>query len=984
MPLPPDNAVFYRDIAVLALPTPRSELTKMADAPPRLTASAHPGEVHLPVVLPVPEPGKPQYVQVEFPQPFTASTLEISQPNLHGLYGTALKVQISNDGREFTTIGDCATYHFPQIVQFNKASARYYRVLFTVSNKVKNVVVDGLELHNHYRIGDIENKTAVQTAFLPPDAAPPKLPAEFVTPQDGIVDLTTKMNKDGRLVWDAPPGQWTVLRFGHTTTGATNLPAPESGCGLECDKLSKEGIEAQFAGMMNKLARDCGVKPGEKTGLVATHIDSWENGSQNWTARMREEFQKRRGYDLLPYLPVMTGRVVDSLAVSERFLWDLRQTISDLVVENYAGQAEKLSRRQGLRLSIEAYGGPCDEITYAGRADEPMAEFWMTGLGPDNYLQCPKEMASAAHIYGRRIVGAESFTSGDSEKWRQYPASIKTLGDAAFCQGVNRFVFHRYAMQPWLNYRPGMTMGPWGLHYERTETWWEQSRPWHEYLARCQVLLRQGLLAADICHLRAENAEQNFQPHNRNGYDYDNCSAEAVFTRMSVQDGRIVLPDGMNYRLLAMPQCTTMTPALLRKIASLVEAGATIVGSRPLRSPSLCNYPKCDEEVKQLADQLWADCDGKAVKEHAFGKGKVVCGRSPEKVLAAMGIPPDFEYANPKGNLHLDFIHRAAGDADIYFVANQRDAFAEAECTFRVSGKTPELWRPDSGSIKKAPVYAEKDGRIAMPLSFDPAGSVFVVFRATTADADHLVAVKHLDIHPSGNRPAFDVTLAEDGKLQVCAWRSGVVQWQTASGKSRAIAVNDVPQPVKIEGPWKLRFPPNSGAPEQATLERLISWSKHADPGVKHFSGTATYYKTIDVPRALLGNDRRLDLDLGDVQVMAQVKLNAKDLGVLWKPPYRVEITDAVKAGENRLQVNVVNLWPNRMIGDELLPEDSDRNPDGTLKAWPKWVLEGKSSPTGRCTFTTWRLWKKDDALLESGLIGPVRILTAKTIQSEL
>ena len=244
--------------------------------------------------------------------------------------------------------------------------------------------------------------------------------------------------------------------------------------------------------MMNKLVRDCGVEAGEKTGLVATHIDSWENGSQNWTARMRKEFQKRRGYDPLPYLPVMTGRVIDSLAVSERFLWDLRQTISDLVVENYAGHAEKLARRNGLRLSIEAYGGPCDEITYAGGADEPMAEFWMTGLGPDNYLQCPKEMASAAHIYGRRIVGAESFTSGDSEKWQQYPASIKTLGDAAFCQGVNRFVFHRFAMQPWLNYRPGMTMGPWGLHYERTQTWWEQSRPWHEYSRHARYCCDRG------------------------------------------------------------------------------------------------------------------------------------------------------------------------------------------------------------------------------------------------------------------------------------------------------------------------------------------------------------------------------------------------------------------------------------------------------------------------------------------------------------
>ena len=269
----------------------------------------------------------------------------------------------------------------------------------------------------------------------------------------------------------------------------------------------------------------------------------------------------------------------------------------------------------------------------------------------------------------------------------------------------------------------------------------------------------------------------------------------------------------MSYRLLVLPQCTTMTPALLGRSPSLVEAGATVLGPRPLRSPSLSDYPKCDDEVKQLADQIWADCDGKAVKERDFGKGKVFCGKSPEEVLATIGLPPDFECLSPKKSVRLDFIHRAAGDADIYFVSNQRDSFAEAECTFRVSGKTPELRRPDSGAVEKAPVYAEKDGRITIPLSFDPAGSVFVVFRATTADADHVVAVKHSDIHPSGNRPTFDLTLAENGKLQVCAWRSGVLQWQTASGKSHEVAADNVPQPVKINGPWEVRFPPNSGAP---------------------------------------------------------------------------------------------------------------------------------------------------------------------------
>jgi hypothetical protein len=439
-----------------------------------------------------------------------------------------------------------------------------------------------------------------------------------------------------------------------------NTPAPASGRGLECDKLSKAGIEAQFAGMMGKLIADVGPAAGKA--LVATHIDSWENGAQNWTAAMREEFQKRRGYDPLRYLPVVTGRVVDSLEISERFLWDWRQTITDLLVENYAGHMETLAQQHGLRLSIEAYGGPCDDMTYGGRADEPMCEFW---IGGGAFETC-KEMASAAHTYGKRILGAESFTADDRERWLQHPASIKALGDRAFCEGVNRFVFHRYAMQPWLAYQPGMTMGPWGLHYERTETWWEQSRPWHEYLARCQHLLRQGTFVADICYLQPEAAPQGFHGHERRGYDYDNCTAEVVMTRMTVSNGRIVLPDGMSYRVLVLPNVETMTPSLLHRIKDLVAAGATVIGPRPQKSPGLTGYPSCDDEVKQLADELWGDCDGQAVKEHAFGRGRMVWGPSPEETLAKLEVPTDFT-ANP----FIQWIHRSIGDTEIYFVEQQ-------------------------------------------------------------------------------------------------------------------------------------------------------------------------------------------------------------------------------------------------------------------------------------------------------------------------
>jgi hypothetical protein len=690
-----------------------------------------------------------------------------------------------------------------------------------------------------------------------------------------------------------------------------------------------------------------------------------------------------------------------------------------------------------------------------------MCEFW---IGGGAFETC-KEMASAAHTYGRRILGAESFTADNSERWLQHPATIKALGDRAFCEGVNRFVFHRYAMQPWLNYKPGMTMGPWGVHYERTQTWWDITQAWHEYLARCQFLLRQGLFVADICYLQPEASPQGFYGHKRQGYDYDNCTAEVVLTRTKVKDSRLVLPDGMTYRLLVLPDISTMTPPLLRKIRELVEAGATVVGPQPLKSPSLSDYPNCDEEVKRLADELWGDCDGKTVKEHAYGKGKIIWGLTPEETLAKMGVQPDFT-AGP----FIRWIHRSVGGMEIYFVASAGQQPTEAVCTFRVTGKHPEFWQPETGRIERIAAYEQADGATRIPIRFEPSGSVFVVFRQTAKRFDPVMSVtlndqpllpapepkvkvviekavygvlsdpnRTRDVRTKlqavvdggelsfqvarmaqGDDPAFgivktlvveygvggksfkisgedpeDITLAASagservaevhrggtGRLWVEAWEPGRYEVKTASGRTLRCETLALPQMQEITGPWELRFPPNCGAPERATLEKLISWSEHSESGVKYFSGAATYLKTITVPPKMLGKNRHLYLDLGKVQVMAQVKLNGKDLGILWKSPYRVDITDAVKAGENTLEVRVVNLWVNRMIGDEKMPEDSSRNADGTLKEWPQWLQGGKPSPAGRYTFTSWRLWKTDDSLLESGLIGPVTLCATEHLK---
>lgn len=1024
----------------------------------------------------------------------------------------------------------------------------------------------------HARIENLPAKAAFVPRQVSPQAEWPALPADQVVPRDRIVDLSSQMDASGRLAWNVPAGRWTILRVGHTPTGKDNHPAPEAGRGLESDKLSRAATDAMFAGLMGKLIGDSRPRAGRT--LVATHIDSWETGSQNWTPKFREEFRRLRGYDPLLFLPVMAGYVLDNLEVSERFLWDVRQTVSDLLIANYARRFRELAHHNGMRLSIEAYdGNPCADMPYAGEADEPMAEFWSWGF---NTAYSCTEMSSAAHLYGRRILGAEAFTANDNERWQHHPASIKALGDWAFCEGINRFVFHRYALQPWTNpdRAPGMSMGPWGLHYERTQTWWEQSAAWHDYLSRCQLLLRQGVFVADVCFLTPEGSPMRFSPTlpdnshfpgERPRYNFDGCPPELLLTQARVESGRLVFPSGMSYRLLVLPQVETMSPALLRKVRDLAHAGLTVIGPPPRKAPGLADYPKRDFEVQRLAGELWGDESASATGRR-LGRGRVLWNESfrtpapvpgqgtpleharwiwhregnpavaappgyryfrrvltldsqrpiasaavvmtadnrfelwvngeragggedanqpfrlevtrwlkpgtnlltvrgfnahdypnpaaligaltvkfhdggsleiatdgkwesaatvPEpwrvdagsvgwtkamevgplglepfpvpgqtrppayvfpdfaavtNALAQMGVLPDFE-----GDANLRFIHRRSGDTDIYFVSNRSTNWCGATCAFRVAGKAPELWDPMTGQIRRPLVCEERGGRLFLPLWLEPAGSVFVLFRKSgPAAPSRIVAVTRdgQSVLPEADRaqtgpPTVELVASTRRGVRLLAWQPGRYEWRTAAGGGGAMSVLSLPAPIEISGPWNVRFESNRGAPELATMDRLISWSEHDDPGVKYFSGHAIYRATFTPHLKSEARNTKWFLDLGRVEVMAEVTLNGKGLGVLWKPPYRVEVTEALQSGENTLELNVVNLWVNRQIGDELLAEDSDRTPDGTLKTWPAWLREGKPSPTGRFSFTSWRLWKKDSPLRESGLIGPVTLLPA-------
>jgi hypothetical protein len=942
------------------------------------------------ITLPAPRSNKPEYIQLDFKEPFNASVLKLAGTARPQSFQGVLRT--SDDGRNFHDVREFRNRGTGISLLFEAAPARYYRIVFTDADPhLDSLEFSELELTPLFHIQWAQAKSGLGPMPSPDTQhlVLTNVPPGAAIPLDRMKDLTSALDSEGRLEWDVPPGLWTVLRLGYQPTGQNNHPAPLGGAGLECDKLSREAIASHFSGFLAGLIQDSGDAAGKA--LAATHIDSWEVGFQNWTPHFAEEFRRRRGYDPIPYLPAVSERIVSSPEQSERFLWDMRRTIADLVADNYAGGLAELAHRSGLELSMESYDkGPFDDLLCAGRVDVPMAEFWLDEQEDLSRLYL-RPMPSAAHTNGKRVTAAEAFTSyPQNSKWQNHPFKFKALADAAFCEGINRLVFHRFAHQPWLDRRPGMTMGQFGTEYDRTETWWELSRPWHEYLARCQFLLQSGLFVADICYLTAEGAflkAPKPQLPVPEGYDYDLASPEVVLTRMSVKGNRVVLPDGLSYRVLVLPQTETMTPKLLRKLGTLVEAGATVLGPRPVKSPSLTDYPQCDAEVKQVAGDLWGPCDGKTVKEHSFGNGRIVWGRALRDVLLESRVAPDFQQLTPTRGNRLRYIHRHLEDAEAYFVANPNPPPTNvagsvssagvgslvAQCSFRVSGKQPEIWHPDTGKIEFPAQWRQVDDRTEMPLKFDPAGSLFVIFRKTSRGLDPLVEVTRNGREESTSTCTFD----ENDNLHVSASHPGSYALRTGEGKILHAELADLPEPIKVVGPWKLSFPPRSGAPELVTLQKLISWTEHPNPGVRYFSGTASYTTTINLPPDLVTRTNRRWLDLGKVQVIAQVKVNGQGLGILWKPPFEIEVTRAIRPGGNTLEVEVANLWPNRLIGDEQLPEDCLWRTPATdagapLVEWPKWLLENKPSPTGRLTFTTWKHWTKASPLIESGLIGPV------------
>lgn len=911
LPQPESLLDYYRDAAVIAFPTP------MADRLPTVCSK-------MKVTLKSLASG---FAEVRFDLDAPVMIRELTLKEVTGVspYGNLnLTVEASDDGKAWRAAKKfpCSWRGKPLDLTavFEPITAQHFRLLLPQgkSSKADRIQIGEATLSNRDRIHLWQVKSG---AIAHPEhgGGADRYLDEGASDTPGIVPSSIVV-LTGKAKWVAPEGDWTVLRIGHTPTGAHNY-AP--GIELECDKLNPRGIDAQQAAFVDEML--AAATPAGKRAFKFTWIDSWEVGIQNWTVDFAAEFRKRRGYDITPWLPVLAGgRIIASRDQSERFLWDFRRTIADLIVDNYWKRSMELARQRGMEFRAEPVGRQqflYDPMNFARACDVPCGEFWVGG-GPR--LDC-KVAASAAHLSGRQIAGAEAFTKelGD---WTDYPWSLKTLGDQAFCLGVNQYYFHRYTHQPWINLAPGMTFGPWGINLERTSTWWKPGRAWMEYITRCQSLLRQGRFVADAIVMLDEGAPSQGGRREQLaiplpvGYDYDFANLDAL-RESRVERGVIVHTNGMRYRVLILPATGRATPALLHEVLRLAEAGATIAAPRPLiRAQGMTP----DQEVSALWNKITAT-------------GNVVITKKFDAVEKKLGLVPDFAH---DGNDELLWIHRTDDKgADWYFVSNQGDTDADIPCTFRVAGRQPELWDAATGQMRDATQFEERDGRTTLRIPFDPRGSWFVVFRKAATGRGQAAGVK--------NRMDFQ-TIQE------------------------------------IAGAWEVCFDPQRGGPvKPVTFDKLISWSASSDAGIKFFSGTAAYRKTFSIVQRPAPS-APVYLDLGDVEVIAEVVVNGKNLGVLWKRPFRIDITDALKDGNNELEIRVSNLWVNRLIGDAkkmsaLGVEYNGRK--GLISKWPDWVMQDAPPAGAPVSFATCRQWKGDEALQSSGLIGPVTLQSQKQIK---
>jgi hypothetical protein len=912
----------FQDVKLLAFKAPKGYGSSIADLKPVITSDPAIKSIanildknqKTEALLPG---GKPSVITIAAQESYTARSLTIypSKKNM----SMDVKIEALDNGnyreikqfkvdRSNNALNVGFAQFAPVIVSFDAVTSKAFRLTFT--NTSQDASIAELEISSVPKVERFIEKTL---AKMHPTPLPYWHEYQWVQQKEvadksllvdegSIKDISSNLSADGTLTWDVPEGEWIVMRTGMAPTGVQNSPASPEGTGLEVDKMNHEHVIKHFDAFMGEIQRRIPAED-RKTWKVAVQ-DSYEMGGQNWTDDFIAKFKKRYGYDPMPLIPVMYGHVVGSQDKSDRFLWDLRRFVADNVAYEYVGGLRDVSHKHGLTIWLENYGHwgfPGEFLQYGGQSDEVGGEFWSEGeLGNIEN----RAASSAAHIYGKTKVSAESFTAAGNTFGR-YPAMMKQRGDRFFTEGINNTLLHVYIQQPYEDRKPGVNAW-FGNEFNRFNTWFYDMDMFIHYLKRSNFMLQQGKYVADVAYFIGEDAPKMTgiqDPKLPEGYSFDYINAEVIINRLTVKDGKFVLPDGMSYRVLVLPALETMRPELLEKIASLVKAGGVILGPKPKRSPSLENYSTADDNVKKLANEVWGKIDGQGIKTNEYGKGLVMDGLDLQQALDKIGVIPDFKTV---GNDLALYIHRKTNDGEIYFVSNQSDKPISINPAFRVTGKAPELWNAITGKMRDLPEYSSTPNTTSVPLKLDAFESAFIIFR------------------------------------------------KDQSGNATAEKKVNFPEPIdviKLTDPWTVKFDKEGRGPEEPVVfKTLIDWSKHTDTRIAHYSGSALYNTSFEIKKPAAG--QRIYLNLGAVTALAKVKVNGKDVGGVWTPPYKVDITEAVLAGENKLEVKVVNTWVNRLIGDLKLPEDQ------------------------RKTWSYINPYKADSPLHPSGLTGPVSIET--------
>jgi hypothetical protein len=761
-----------------------------------------------------------------------------------------------------------------------------------------------LVLHTNSRINWAEEKSAFAPAMglnrkVSPTTENPVLFTD-------VIDLTSKLTSDGTVNWTAPAGRWNIMRFGYSLIGKTNHPASPEATGLEVDKLDPGAVKRYFTNYLDQYQNATGGLMGSKGGLQYMVTDSWESGAQNWTSNMLQEFKKRRGYDILSWMPVLSGRIIKSTEESEKFLFDFRKTLSEMVVEYHYDELTKILDSYGMKRYSESHEDGramiADGMDVKRKAAVPMSAMWTPNLfiNQNNlrkYEADIRESASVAHIYGQNVVAAESLTAFGmpAKAWSYAPENLKSIADLELANGLNRFIIHTSVHQPVDDKIPGISLGPFGQWFTRHETWSENAKAWTDYLSRSCYMLQQGKFVADVLVYYGEDSNitalyREKLPDIPEGYNYDFINSDALLNLLSVKDGNLVTPSGMRYRLLVLDSNAVRLPVrVLTKIRDLVKGGATISGVKPTSTPSLADDVTT---FNTLVNEVWN-----------AGNPRVIIGKNINEVLTVLKLQADFTYNKPQPDTKLLFVHRNLQNGDVYWVNNRNNRSEKVEASFRVAGRVPEIWRPETGRIEQVSFTIE-NGITKVMLDLSPEDAVFIVFK--------------------DKAKSNSVSLVQPAESML----------------------------VTLTGEWDIAFQSNRGAPANIKVQDLKSWTTNTDAGIKYFSGTGIYTKEIIAPKTWLKKGEQILLDLGDVKNLAEVIVNGKSLGVVWKKPFRIDLTDALKVGSNKLEVKVTNLWVNRLIGDQQ---------PGNAK---------------KITYTSQAFYSVNSTILESGLLGPVRIIS--------